>query len=85
MNLFEFASAMMTELQRNSYKGGWHHCSDAYLLRRLRDEVNELEKEARRRKGRNTEAIVSEAADVANFAMMIADNASRKGQPDEER
>lgn len=74
MNLFQFASAMSDELDRNSYKSGWHGCTDAYLLKRLSEEVEELRR-ALARQPRNAKEVLSEAADVANFAFMLADNA----------
>ena len=66
-----FAGEMETKLNKNEHKGGWESSSAAYLLRRLKQEVAELENACSFRGG---EAVVSEAADVANFAMMIADN-----------
>lgn len=64
-----FANAMQKELDNNSHKGGWSSMSQQWLLRRLRQETKELERAIA--KGKN---VVEEAADVANFAMMIADN-----------
>jgi hypothetical protein len=83
-----FADRMEQKLVENDYKGGWADDHWSGPLRRLREEVVELrracvrlenaeddphaspatERERRRIVGR-------EAADVANFAMMIADNA----------
>lgn len=68
-----FALAMEAELRANDHKGGWHACTLSWLLRRLRVEVNELER-AIKHKQRVGAEVLSEAADVANFAMMIADN-----------
>ena len=70
-----FAEAMENRLQENDHKPGWKNAKLPLLFRRLREEVDELfdatlpidEWEM------NTEAIGKEAADVANFAMMIAD------------
>lgn len=50
----------------------WRHCSHEELLVRLREEVVELEKSLTGAIW--TEDVLSEAADVANFAAMIADN-----------
>ena len=65
-----FADAMERKLQANEHKGGWKHDSAMSLLPRLRQEVQELTRAV----GEGTdEDILSEAADVANFAMMVAD------------
>jgi NTP pyrophosphatase (non-canonical NTP hydrolase) len=66
-----FAQAMEAELRANAHKGGWSTCSTGYLLRRLGQEVGELRRALNSRASRET--VLSEAADVANFAMMIAD------------
>ena len=62
-----FAAAMERELRANDYKGGWTHMTMRRLMTRLRQEVEELEN------ADGTESVMREAADVANFAMMIAD------------
>lgn len=64
-----FAQAMENQLRANDHKGGWKGCDYAWLFGRLLEEVKELEREVTR----DGEHILSEAADVANFAMMIAD------------
>lgn len=72
-----FVDAMLYKLKRNARKGRWGENTNADrlptpipdLLKRLRDEVDELE--AAIREG-NTAEIVFEAADVANFAMILA-------------
>lgn len=72
----QFAEYMEKVLKHNDHKGGWNECTDDYLLDRLQEEVKELISAVRGRKARNPELrIRNEAADVANFAMMIADNA----------
>jgi len=63
-----FAIVMEYRLRLNDYKGTWKECSLTYLLTRCREELDEL-----------LPAVTGvcpaayEAADVANFAMMIAD------------
>ena len=71
-----FAALMDTKLQENDYKGGWDQDKIEQLLYKLECEVIEL---------KNTfecldspTAVVSECADVANFAMMIADKMVRE-------
>jgi len=68
--LARFAMEMERVLRENDHKRGWADCSQVWLLNRLKQETAELERALA--SGKN---IVKEAADVANFAMMIADNA----------
>jgi hypothetical protein len=78
------AEAMRKKLVANAYKGGWQNMSVPYMMDRITDERNELDNAIWRlnkfRKANNgktprvlLEDILSEAADIANFAMMIAD------------
>ena len=79
-----FARLMERELQENDDKGGWETCPDDYLVRRIDDERAELARLLRKLQRKidrdvdltpaEVEQVLSEAADVANFAMMIADN-----------
>ncbi len=72
-----FAETMEEQLEINCHKPGWEKCTFAYLLRRLLEEVGELVDDYLEgevdavRKQRN---VLEECADIANFAMMIADN-----------
>jgi hypothetical protein len=83
-----FALLMEAKLRENDHKGGWKDESIAYLSRRCGNELKELRGRLEQRhreimKGwppvaerTLPEIVVSigrEAADVANFAMMIAD------------
>ncbi len=76
--LVAFARVMERKLRENDHKGGWEDEDIEWLMERLTGEVAELSKalttpndgplsERRRR------SAVREAADVANFAMMVAD------------
>jgi hypothetical protein len=78
-----FSQRMEEKLQANDHKGHWSNCTMTYLRNRINEELKELElalngdhplgytsAEAHR--------IVLEAADVANFALMIADNVRSK-------
>jgi NTP pyrophosphatase (non-canonical NTP hydrolase) len=65
-----FANEMERQLEENDYKRGWKNCTQRFLLKRLNQEVRELMKAIKQGKP----YVVEEAADVANFAMMIADN-----------
>ena len=64
----KFAELMERELRHNDWKPGWKGESELYLVQRLLQETAELV--AVLRKGGDLGA---EAADVANYAMMIAD------------
>ena len=66
-----FAEQMEKKLQSNDYKGGWNDCSIKYLLYSLKEEIKELSDELNQKS--NSSNIIKEAADIANFAMMIAD------------
>jgi hypothetical protein len=73
-----FADAMERKLRENDHKGHWDDCQVEYLLRRLREETKELatvagDRDARSLTNEEEAAVVNEAADVANFAMMVAD------------
>ena len=66
-----FSRQMKRKMEENSYKGGWGDDSFKGLLESLVEEIEEL-------RGAlingNKQDIIDEAADVANYAMMIADN-----------
>jgi hypothetical protein len=69
-----FAEIMEAKLERNRHKGdreGWKNCTLEYLFKSLRKEVREL-KDALEGTA-NRYGVAEECADVANFAMMIAD------------
>lgn len=68
-----FAEQMERVLRKNDHKGGWRESHTTWLFRRLDDETVELRKAL----GKNrpfSKKTIDEAVDVANFAMMIADN-----------
>lgn len=77
--LLAFARVMDNKLQENAHKGHWRdrpdHCTPEQLFARLVDEVDELRAELMAIKRGKTDGrkIGRECADVANFAMMIAD------------
>jgi len=66
-----FAEIMKRKLISNQHKGGWSNDLFSYLLCRLKEETHELE--VALTNGCPPAKITEEAADVANFAMMIAD------------
>lgn len=70
-----FAHKMLEKLcePRNVRKGGWRTTGMQELIRLLKKEVDELEYAIEEACDKD---IAAEAVDVANFCMMIADNAS---------
>lgn len=68
-----FAKVMEQKLRENEHKGGWRNDSTWALLARLREEVGEMYDVLS--SPIDPVVVGREAADVANFAMMIADNA----------
>jgi NTP pyrophosphatase (non-canonical NTP hydrolase) len=72
--VFAFARLMEATLRKNDHKGGWKGCDIAYLKKRLCEEVVELVDAIRdMTRGGDPATGIHETADVANFAMMIAD------------
>ena len=72
-----FAQDMEARLRANDHKSGWLHDHDPHLLKRLEKNLAKLtralEDAALLKQNGCHEAISREAADVANFAMMLAD------------
>lgn len=62
---------MHRKLKVNCHKGGWEYEDEFELLASLKEEVVELENAMNMHIGLN---IIDECADIANFAMMIAEN-----------
>lgn len=71
--VLRFAEAMERGLRRNEHKGGWRNEKFGYLMDCLHDEANELA--AAVMADEDAGRVLDEAADVGNFAMMVADNA----------
>lgn len=81
-SLHAFQRVMWDKLHANRHKGAWTGHLPEYLLQRVREETDEMAKalhdlkqcvpgSAREREMQS--ALTKEAADVANFAMMLAD------------
>jgi len=78
-----FARAMEEKLRRNDHKGGWKDESARSLLERAEDEIDELDLAVtclrddecghHPSEAAKLENVLGEAADVANFVMMVAD------------
>lgn len=89
-----FSQQMEKQLKKNDHKTGWKNCKFTYLLDRLEGEYKELDEcfwmpDSRSDmmwlgddvdlKGKFTpEDAIKECADVANFAMMVADRLREK-------
>lgn len=71
-----FAEEMEKVLRNNDHKGGWDKYDDGYLVWMLRNNLAELT-ELIFQESKDVQKVIKEAVDVANFAMMIADNARR--------
>ena len=70
-SVHRFANSMEEQLRANDHKGGWANMTHQALYRRLREESSELWHAIQ---DHDTGAIIKEAADVGNFAMMISEN-----------
>lgn len=81
-----FAHQMENKLKENDYKGGWDRCTREALLYRLDQELQELKNAIGKIGKRHLkedvvfELVIRESADVANFAMMIADNCQKRAE-----
>lgn len=78
--LAEFVKGMEIKMQINEYKGPdyqWRIDGVWALSLRLMEEVGELMEAVR--KGKSVKEVEDEAADVANFCMMIADTYKERG------
>ena len=77
-----FANEMEKKLRKNDWKGGWSECSFDWLWDLLNEEIDELstalDEVIDEQNIVTNEDLISECADIANFAMMIADNARKK-------
>ena len=74
-----FALAMEERLRANDHKGGWKRCSQRYLFNGILGELHELhaawdlEPGAGELRFMRASRIRAEAADLANYSMMLAD------------
>lgn len=74
------AIEMEHKLAANDHKGHWRDQSFSTLFSKLQGEVRELEAElfVGLKDEIEYDKVIKEAADVCNFAMMVADNARRE-------
>jgi hypothetical protein len=64
---------MEMQLRANDHKGGWENMSAVALIGRARQELSELYEETLTHECGTGAHVLEEAADVANFCMMVAD------------
>ncbi len=76
-----FAQKMEAKLRENDHKPYWRDQTQSYLLGYLEGELRELRKELYRDE-LDRDKVISEAVDVGNMAMMIADNMGRVLRPE---
>lgn len=69
--VFGLSDAMLAKLQRDQHKGSWRDLDPMFLLTRLLGEVEEMQHALIA--GAPPSEVLAEAADVANFAAMVAD------------
>ena len=72
-----FAEQMELQLRANDWKGGWQDERTHYLWGRLHAELAELYHALFPPWKCEPEKVIHESADIANFAMMLADNYNR--------
>lgn len=69
----EFAFDMEKQLKVNDHKGGWGIIAYDYFTHKLENQVYELQKELKK-PNKDKHEITIRCANIANYAMMIADN-----------
>ena len=82
MTLFRFAEMMSNVLRNNSHKSGWQSLTAHQCLRRMKQELGELERAVREKKP--TREIQEEAVDVCNFAYFLCCNIEADGEEGDE-
>lgn len=65
----KFAWEMEKQLRANEYKGGWKNCDSDFLLNELKKNYNKVWMLCA-----GDPEVLRRCANIANFAMMIADN-----------
>lgn len=71
----QFAENMRRKLRQNEHKGSWLGVRPEHYVMRIMDEVDELQTALALG---DPKAIIDECADIANFAMFIADGLERR-------
>ncbi len=82
--LLLFVQEMQEQLDRNKEKGHWRGCDDEILISELQMHVGALQRTLYKQPDHKTSSgrkadwlrkVADDAADIANFAMMLWDNA----------
>lgn len=87
----KFAEEMEKQLKANEHKGGWKDCTYDFLLSELDKNLNRLRYLNGHRGGciaeikESVKEVNRRCANIANFAMMICDNAGALGEDDDRR
>ena len=76
----KLAAKQIAKLEKNEHKGRWEDMSPMAAFKRLLDEGAELFEAVNN--GYSVEEVWSEAADVANFALMLAETYERNSKHD---
>lgn len=78
INVLAEAAINKLNTPKNVAKGGWKECTDEYLFGKMMEETDELVQAVYEYRANptpeNRERVRDEAADVVNYAMMVADN-----------
>lgn len=82
-----FAGRMKEKLNFHSeWRSGWHNMKPRKLLKRIRDELHELENAIGQLGDKKTaDDVIDECVDTANYAMFLAHNVSQKKEPRDEQ
>lgn len=72
-----FSKQMESKLKENDHKDGWKDTTVSQLLTLLKIEVSELDAEIDTVNEIKREDVIKECADIANFALMIADRCGK--------
>ena len=78
--VLEFSKEMEKQLRANDYKGGWENSTNYWLMEGLKKNLAALRTCVINQEPKvliQQEEILRRASNIANFAMMIADNARR--------
>ena len=78
----DFAAQMEYKLSKHDDRPGWKECDTLWLLKRLREETNEVEEILKKKGDGWLSKLFDECADVGNFAMMVHDAALWKWAED---
>lgn len=79
-----FAEKMEYKLSLHDDRPGWLNLDPEWLLKRLREETDELERAMKEKRSDWAEKACLETADVANFSMMICDVLSHRRSPEDD-